>query len=265
MSAASTSMAPRPAGRRVGTSWLAILAGGVAVLLFWKLIVVVGGYPPFVLPPPEAVFGRLVSAWQAGLIQPELAATLTEICLGFLIGGAAGLVVGVLLARWRVVELVLSPYLVAAQTVPVLALAPLITLWFGTGLGSKLVICGLIVFFPIAISTMVGFRRVDPGLLEMARSFRATSRELLTTVEIPAALPVIFGGIRVGVTLAVVGAIVAEWSGADHGLGVLINLARGSLFDTPLMFAALVTVAAVGIALYVVVALVERLLLGSRG
>jgi NitT/TauT family transport system permease protein len=264
MSAASATLGTRAGGHRRIAAWLAIAIGGALVLLAWKALVVIGGYPPFVLPPPEAVFGRLVSAWQAGIIQPELAATLTEILLGFLAGGLAGLVVGALLARWRVVELVLSPYLVAAQTVPVLALAPLITLWFGTGLGSKVIICALIVFFPIAISTMVGFRRIDPGLTEMARSFRATDRAVFATVEVPAALPIIFGGIRVGITLAVVGAVVAEWSGAEHGLGVLINLARGSLFDTPLLFAALVTIAAVGVALYVLVSVIERLLLGSR-
>ena len=245
-------------------AWLPVTGGLVIVLLAWKAIVVVGGYPAFVLPAPEIVASRLVRAWQDGLIQPDVAATLTEIALGFLAGAGTALVTGALLARWHVAERVLSPYLVAAQTMPILALAPLITLWFGTGLGSKVIICGLIVFFPIAVATMVGFRTIDPGLIEMARSFRATKREILMTVEIPAALPVIFGGIRVGVTLSVVGAIVAEWSGADRGLGVLINLARGSLFDTPLMFAALITIAALGVALYVVVVVVERAVLGSR-
>jgi NitT/TauT family transport system permease protein len=126
------------------------------------------------------------------------------------------------------------------------------------------VICGLIVFFPIAVSTMVGIRSVDTGLLEMARSFRATRRQVLTTLEVPAALPSILGGFRVGVTLAVVGAIVGEWAGADRGLGVLVNLARGSLFDIPLMFATLVTIALLGIALYLVVVVLERRLVGVR-
>ncbi|MEA2652920.1 MAG: putative riboflavin transport system permease protein, partial [Chloroflexota bacterium] len=121
-----------------------------------------------------------------------------------------------------------------------------------------------IVFFPVAIATMVGFRSVDAKLLELGRSLRATPRQLLTTLEIPAALPNIFGGLRVGVTLAVVGAVVGEWAGASKGLAVLINLARGSLFDIPLMFAALLTVALVGVALYLLVVLAERRLLGAR-
>ena len=150
------------------------------------------------------------------------------------------------------------------QATPILALAPLLALWFPDGLTGKIVICALIVFFPVAVATMVGIRSVDTGLLELGRSLRATPRQIFTTLEIPAALPSILGGMRVGVTLAVVGAIVGEWAGAERGLGVLINLARGSLFDIPLMFAALLTIALVGIALYVVVVLVERRLVGAR-
>ncbi len=111
---------------------------------------------------------------------------------------------------------------------------------------------------------MVGIRSVDARLLELGRSLRATRRQILTTLEIPAALPNIFGGLRVGVTLAVVGAVVGEWAGASKGLAVLINLARGSLFDIPLMFATLLTIALVGIALYLVVVVVERRLVGAR-
>ncbi|TFG68330.1 MAG: ABC transporter permease subunit, partial [Thermomicrobiales bacterium] len=110
----------------------------------------------------------------------------------------------------------------------------------------------------------VGIRSVDRRLLELGRSLRATPRQILATIEIPAALPSIFGGLRVGVTLAVVGAIVGEWAGASRGLAVLINLARGSLFDIPLMFATLVTIALIGVALYLLVVLAERRLVGAR-
>ncbi len=147
---------------------------------------------------------------------------------------------------------------------PILVLAPLLVVWFGPGFLSKVVICSLIVFFPVAIATMVGIRSVDARLLELGRSLRATPRQILTTLEIPAALPNIFGGLRVGVTLAVVGAVVGEWAGANNGLAVLINLARGSLFDIPLMFATLLTIALVGIALYLAIVLVERRLVGAR-
>ncbi len=243
--------------------------GSVALALvvfigIWQLVVIVSGFRPFILPPPAEVATRWVSAWAAGTIQPHLWTTLGEVALGFGAGAGSAVVLGYALARSAAVERVLSPYLVAAQATPILALAPLIALWFGPGLLGKVIICALIVFFPIAVATMVGIRSVDAGLLELGRSLRATRRQVLTTLEIPAALPSIFGGMRVGVTLAVVGAIVGEWAGAERGLGVLINLARGSLFDIPLMFATLLTIALVGIGLYLIVVVIERRLVGAR-
>jgi NitT/TauT family transport system permease protein len=237
---------------------------GVAAAFFglWKLVVVVGDYPPFVLPAPEVVAERLVRAVIDGTMAPHTAATLTEVILGFLVGAAAALLVGYLLARSALAERLLSPYLVAAQATPILALAPLIALWLGTGLLSKVVICALIVFFPVAVSTMVGIRSVDARLLELGRSLRASRWQVFRHLELPAALPAILGGMRVGVTLAVIGAIVAEWIGAERGLGHLIILARGSLFDIPLMFATLVMIALIGLALYVTVVIVERRLVG---
>jgi NitT/TauT family transport system permease protein len=242
-------------------------AGALGLLAFlaaWKLIVIVGGYPPFILPPPETVAARLVGAWADGTIPRHAGTTLVEIALGFGLGASLAVVTGYLLARSAIVERLVSPYIVAAQATPILALAPLLALWFGPGLTGKVVICALIVFFPIAISTMVGIRSVDARLLELARSLRATRRQVVLTLEIPAALPSILGGFRVGVTLAVVGAIVGEWAGADRGLGVLVNLARGSLFDIPLLFATLVTIALLGVALYVLVVVIERALLRAR-
>lgn len=243
---------------------VSIVLALVAFVAIWQLVVLVSGFPPFILPAPATVVARWVAAWSAGTIQPHLLTTLGEIALGFAAGAGSALVVGYALARSAVVERLLSPYLVAAQATPILALAPLIALWFGPGLTGKVVICALIVFFPVAVATMVGIRSVDARLLELGRSLRATRRQVLTTLEIPAALPSILGGMRVGVTLAVVGAIVGEWAGAERGLGVLINLARGSLFDIPLMFAALLTIALVGIVLYLLVVLVERRLVGAR-
>ena len=245
-------------------AWLPVVAAFVLFVLVWKAVVVVTGLPPFILPAPEIVGVRFVGAWLDGTIWPHFATTMIEIALGFGVGIVLALTVGYLLARNAIFERIASPYLVAAQAVPVLVLAPLLVLWFGSGLLSKVVICSLIVFFPVAIATMVGIRSVDPRLLELGRSLRATPRQTLTSLEIPAALPSIFGGMRVGVTLAVVGAIVGEWAGASKGLAVLINLARGSLFDIPLMFATLLTIALVGVALYVIVIAIERNLLGAR-
>ena len=246
------------------STWLPVIASFAVFVLAWKLLVVVASMPVFILPAPETVAERFVTAWADGTIWPHFVTTMIEIGLGFVVGAALALVVGYGLARSVLFERLASPYLVAAQAIPILVLAPLLVLWFGSGLLSKVVICGLIVFFPVAIATMVGIRSVDARLLELGRSLRATPRQILTTLEIPAALPNIFGGLRVGVTLAVVGAVVGEWAGANKGLAVLINLARGSLFDIPLMFATLLTIALVGIALYLVVVVVERRLVGVR-
>lgn len=247
--------------RAVAAPTLAALA---VFLIVWEAIVIVGKIKPFILPPPETVVIRFLGALIDGTILPHLITTLIEVALGLAVGAGSALVIGYALARSALVERLLSPYLVAAQATPILALTPLLVLWFGPGLLSKVVICSLIVFFPVAVATMVGIRSVDAGLLELGRALRATRRQVLTTLEIPAALPSILGGLRVGVTLSVVGAIVGEWAGADKGLGVLINIARQSLFDTPLMFATLFTIAFVGIALYVGVVLIERRLVGPR-
>jgi NitT/TauT family transport system permease protein len=247
------------------------VSGGVAAVVAfaafvvaWKALVVVGGYPHFILPAPEVVGLRFAEAWLDGTILPHALRTLHEVALGFATGAGAALVVGYALARLPLAERLLSPYLVAAQATPILAIAPLLALWFGPGLTGKVVICALIVFFPVAIATMVGVRAVDARLLELARSLRATRSQVVRTLEIPAALPSIFGGLRVGVTLAVVGAIVGEWAGADQGLGLLVNLARGSLFDIPLLFATLLTIALLGVGLYGLVVLVERRLVRPR-
>ena len=244
--------------------WLPVILAFVVFVVVWKAIVVIAGLPPFILPPPETVAERLVAAWLDGTVWPHFVTTMVEIALGLLVGVALALVAGYALARSALFERLASPYLVAAQAIPILALAPLLVLWFGNGLASKVVICAVIVFFPVAIATMVGIRSVDARLIELARSLRATDRQILTTIEIPDALPSIFGGLRVGVTLAVVGAVVGEWAGASQGLAVLLNLARGSLFDIPLMFATLVTIALVGVALYLIVVALERRLVGAR-
>ncbi len=245
-------------------TWLPVAAAFAFFVIAWKVVVIVAGLPTFILPGPDVVADRFVGAWLDGTVWPHFVATMVEILIGFVVGTGLALVVGYGLARSVLFERLASPYLVAAQAIPILVLAPLLVLWFGSGLLSKVVICALIVFFPVAIATMVGIRSVDRRLIELGRSLRATPRQILTTIEVPAAMPNIFGGLRVGVTLAVVGAVVGEWAGADKGLAVLINLARGSLFDIPLMYATLVTIALIGIVLYLLVVFAERRLVGAR-
>jgi NitT/TauT family transport system permease protein len=232
-----------------------------AFLIAWKLLTVLTGTPDYILPAPEVVGERAVRAIGSGLLWEHTAVTLSEILLGLAVGTTTAIAVGTALGKSVVIERVLSPYIVAAQSVPILALAPLLDIWFGGGLLARVLICALIVFFPIAIATMVGIRSADPLLVELFRSLGATQAQRTTRLEIPSALPVIFGGLRVGVTLAVIGAVVAEWAGASSGLGVLINIANQGLFDTPLMFVALATLAVIGIGLHGLVVSVERRLI----
>lgn len=229
-----------------------------AFLVAWKLLTVVTGTPDYILPAPEVVADRALRAIGSGILWEHTAVTLSEILLGFALGAITAVGTGIALGKSVVVERVLSPYIVAAQSVPILALAPLLDIWFGGGLLARVLIAALIVFFPIAIATMVGIRSADPLLNEMLRSLGASAGQLTARLEIPSALPVIFGGLRVGVTLAVIGAVVAEWAGASSGLGVLINIADQGLFDTPLMFVALATLAVIGITLHGLVVVAER-------
>ena len=240
--------------RRIGTS----LASLAVFLVAWKLVTVVGGLPEYILPAPEVVAERAVRAIGSGVLWEHMGVTLLEIVLGFAVGASLAVLTGIALGKSVLVERVLSPYIVAAQAVPILALAPLLDIWFGGGLLARVAICALIVFFPIAIATMVGIRSVDPLLNEMLLSLGAGPAQRTRLLDIPSALPVIFGGLRVGVTLAVIGAVVAEWAGAGSGLGVLINIANQGLFDTPLMFVALAALAIIGLAFYGLVVLAER-------
>ena len=243
--------------KRIG----AAIGSLAAFLVLWKLVTLLGGYPEFILPAPEVVAERAVRAVGSGVLWEHTSVTLLEVVLGFVAGASVAVIAGIALGKSVLIERVLSPYIVAAQAVPILALAPLLDIWFGGGLLARVVICGLIVFFPIAIATMVGIRAADPLLAEMLRSLGASQAQRTRLLEVPSALPVIFGGLRVGVTLAVIGAVVAEWAGASKGLGVLINIANQGLFDTPLMFVALATLAIIGLTLYGLVVLAERRLI----
>jgi NitT/TauT family transport system permease protein len=245
--------------RRIGAALVSL----AAFLVFWKVVTVLGDYPPFILPAPEVVVERATRAIGSGVLWEHGAVTLLEIVHGFALGASVAVMAGIALGKSVLVERVLSPYIVAAQAVPILALAPLLDIWFGGGLLARVVICALIVFFPIAIATMVGIRATDPLLDEMLRSLGASGGQRTRLLEIPSALPVIFGGLRVGVTLAVIGAVVAEWAGAGTGLGVLINIANQGLFDTPLMFVALAALAIIGLVFYGLVVLVERRLVST--
>ena len=233
----------------------------LSVTLFVGLWTVVARwYPDWILPSPARVAHRFWQAVSDGTLWYHTRVTLSEALLGFALGFAVAVVLGYALAKSPTLERLLSPYIVASQSTPVIALAPLLVLWFGSGLLSKVLVCALVVFFPMLVNTVVGLRSIDAEYRALFAALGASPWQVFTKLEVPAALPVLLGGVRVGITLSVVGAVVGEFIGADRGLGALINIARG-LFDTPLMFAALLMLMAIASALYVAVVLLERALI----
>src|SRR3989337_1185051 len=164
---------------------------------------------------------------------------------------------GYLLAKSRTVERLLAPYIVASQSIPIVAIAPLLIIWFGPGRLSKVLICALIVFFPVLVNTIVGVRSAPEDLRELMRSLRATRWQTFAMLEAPAAMPVLLGGLKIGATLSVIGAVVGEFVGADEGLGFLVNVGRG-LYDTALVFVAVLVLILLALSLYGLVAGLER-------
>jgi NitT/TauT family transport system permease protein len=215
------------------------------------------------LPSPGRVYAKLASVVSDGLLWWHTRITLAEIFGGLALGLTTATVLGYLLGKSRTLERIVSPYIVASQSVPIVALAPLLVIWFGAGQSSKALVCALTIFFPMLVNTMVGIRAVEPDLLDLMRSLRATRWQIFTLLEVPSALPVLLGGLKVGVTLSVIGAVVGEFVAADRGLGFLINVARGN-FDTPLMFVALFTLVNIALTLYLLVVLAESLFLRWR-
>ncbi len=239
--------------------WIAPLVLTMAILL-WDGLVRWQQYPAYILPSPAVVGAKLVHVLWDGSLTRHLVATLIEVVLGLLGGVSSALVLGYLLGKNRTVERLVAPYVVASQSVPVVAIAPLLIIWLGTGLSSKVLVCALIVFFPTLISTIVGIRTIDADQQALMRSLAASRWHTFRMLELPAALPVIFGGLKLSAILSVVGAVVGEFMGADVGLGFLINLARGVL-DTSLMFVAVICLVMIAQLLYFVIAGVESITL----
>lgn len=237
-------------------NWFVLLSGTLAILL-WIVITTWSDLPAFILPSPAQVAERFwISLTDGSLLRHSLF-TLLEVGLGLFAGASLATVTGYFLAKSPTLEQLLSPYLVASQAIPVVAIAPLLVIWFGPGLFSKVLIAALIVFFPVLVNTVVGIRAISRDYYDLMASLRASKMQILRYLEIPAALPIFFGGLRVGATLSVIGAVVGEFIGSDRGLGFLINVGRGQ-YDTALVFVAIFTLVCMALILYGAVILLER-------
>lgn len=211
----------------------------------WEVLALSGILPPIVLPAPSAIAVRLYDLFRSGEIQPHLVVTTTEIVSGYALGVAAGFACGALVALIPSVERFLYPYIVALQTVPKVAIAPLFLIWFGYGITSKVVIAALVCFFPVLVSVMSAFHATDRDQLDMMRAFGASRWQTFIQLRTMAALPTIFAGLEIAAVFAVIGALVGEFVGAQAGLGYLIASLNFNI-DVPGVFAVLIVLSILG-------------------
>lgn len=256
-------MRPRSARRKIQSTpvQLSLVILSIALIILGWELAIVAGVKPFILPSPRSVAASLVT--DRGILAPALLDTFKETIYGFLIATAFGIAVACAIASSRVVERMVYPLLVVSNAVPKIALAPIFIAWFGLGSAPHVVVAALLAAFPIVISTAVGLVGVDPALILLGRSGRATKWRLFRLIRLPAALPSIFGGLKLGVTLALTGAVVGEFVGGNDGLGYVITTAQGNLLLSR-AFAAIVVLAALGVVLFYLIDLAERVVTVGR-
>lgn len=244
-----------------------LLGDGTTLLVFiglvalWELIVRVFAIPVYLVPPPSAIAGRIARDWSV-LVQ-HFSVTAWEVILGFLVSVAIGIPLAMGIVYSRLFERLAYGLIVSSQTIPKVALAPLVVVWVGYGLASKVFVAFLVAFFPIVINTVVGMRSIEREMIYLAQSLGAKPLQVFLKFRLPKALPVIFGGLRVGVTLSVVGAVVGEFIAANRGLGYLQLVANGNL-DTVLLFSTVVLLSLLGLVLFGIIVALERLVIHWR-
>jgi NitT/TauT family transport system permease protein len=230
------------------------------IVLAWWAVAVVGNYPGYLLPTPLAVAERIWAMLLDGSLIRHFWTTILEAGLGFLVALLLGTSLGYLIAHSHILERLASPYIALSQGLPVVAIAPLLVLWVRDDLSRKVIIVALIVFFPILVSTIVGLRSIDRSMLEVARISGANHLQTIRYVELPLSLRALLGGIKLGLTLSITGAVVGEFVSSGAGLGFLLMLGRG-LFDTTLIFVGLVSLALLTMLAYLGITLLEKTLI----
>lgn len=240
----------------------------VSVVLFvflWQAIIDLGSYPEYILPRPGTVWNQFLISLPNGELFYHARVTLSEALSGFAMGLAFATILGYILGRWPPLEKVVSPYLVAAKSIPILGIAPLLIIWFGQGITAKALIAFLIIFFPMLINTIVGIRGVKEQQRELMRSYSASAWKVFATLEVPSALPILLGGIKVGLARSMMGAIVGEYIGSKEGLGFLVNMGTGGgAANAALTFLGIFSIVIITTLLYGLAAVLESVLLAGR-
>jgi len=253
-------MNARPTPNRT-QRWLApaILLG--ALLAIWEAAVRVSGVPQWLLPSPTDVGRSLIE--DRDILIPNALVTLSEVLMGFILALVSGITLGVAVYRSPLLARALYPLIIASQTVPIPAIAPLLLVWFGYGLLPKVLVTALVGFFPIVVNTVEGLRSTDPDVINLLRSFGAKPSRIFRLAEFPTSLPSIFAGARIAIAICVIGAVFGELVGSKAGLGYLMTRAIAQ-FETPRLVAAIVLLSLMATGLFALVGLVERLVLPWR-
>ena len=253
-----------PAPSKIGSvasrirPWLTPVMILVGIVVLWELWVQIWNIPKWQLPSPSEIALELAAS--RGLLLGHTLVTLEEIVLGFIAALAAGLLLATGIAYSRILERSVYPIVIASQTVPIIAIAPLLLIWVGYGIAPKVIVVALICFYPIAVNTVDGLKAVDPDMVNMVKTLGASRWQVFTKLQIPTAMPYMFSGIKVGISVSVIAAVIGEWVGASAGLGYLITYSQ-PLFLTARVFAAIVVLSAMGISLFVLASVVERMML----
>ena len=227
----------------------------LAALIVWQAVSYFGSIQPWLLPSPWEVIESIGE--DAGLIFRHAAVTAQEALLGFIIAVAVGFALAVGITYSHVFEKAVYPYVIASQAVPIIAIAPVLVVWFGFGLLPKIIVIVLITFFPVAIASVDGLRKVDPEMLTLMRTMGSSRWQVFRMVRLPAALPLFFSGVKIAAAVSVIGAVLAEWVGASEGLGYLITRSSAQ-FLTARVFASIFVLSAMGLILFYVVSKIER-------
>lgn len=229
----------------------------ILFILLWKAIIFVFALKEFILPQPETVFLTYLKLLWDGTLITQTFVTLKEALAGFLIGSFIGASIGYTIGKSKNLESALAPYIVSIQSMPVIAIMPLLAIWFGYGLTAKIIVCSIIVFFPILINTMAGIKNVDQKTKELFQLLKADKYQIFTKLEMPSLMTCLFASFKIGIVFSIIGAIVGEFTGASAGLGYLI-LYSSNMLRTAITFAALLQLAITGVVLYYILIILEQ-------
>jgi len=241
-------------------SWVFPLVVICFLLMIWELALQLSQIPKWLLPAPSQILKELYV--EREMISSHALVTLYEILAGFSIAIIGGVILALSIAYSRLVERSLYPFVIASQTVPIIAIAPLLLIWIGYGILPKIIVVALVAFFPIVVNMVDGLKNLDDDMVSMIRTFGASKWQIFCKIQIPSSLPSLFSGIKIAAAVSVIGAVIGEWVGSSQGLGYLMTRSIPQ-FETERVFASIFILSLMGIMLFLLVFLVERFLLSS--